>query len=104
MSFTAAIVGYWHYVLGDSGQSSLIRLTYGLNTAEELPDILAKSCLPLLNYLNLRKAKISAASVSKLQSLITAKAKPMRTLVLDGLKLAGTEALKGLLGELLTRI
>ncbi|XP_064595909.1 uncharacterized protein LOC135462616 [Liolophura sinensis] len=84
---------------GDSGQSSLTRLTFGLNNVEELPDILTKSCLPFLNYLNLRKAKISAAGVSKLQSLITPKEKPMKTLVLDGLKLAGTEALKGLLGK-----
>lgn len=51
-----------------------------------------------LLYLNLRKAHISSASLSKL-SMLTGSDFRMETVVLDGIKISGTDALKKLLGE-----
>ena len=51
-----------------------------------------------LDYLNLRRAKISADAVASIAPML-GKQGSVKTLVLDGIKLAGTGALNNLFGS-----
>ena len=83
-------------IIGPDG-SNLQKLSYGLNTSEEVPALLRSSTLVKLTYLNLRKAKMSPTAIGQLSLL--AQKSGLETLILDGIKIAGTEALKDLLGK-----
>ncbi|ESP02588.1 hypothetical protein LOTGIDRAFT_171908 [Lottia gigantea] len=76
---------------GDSKKSSIKRLSYGLNDIEDIANNL-KTNWTQLNYLNLRKCKVSMAGLTCLSVLVQNKELPITTLVLDGLKLSGTPA------------
>lgn len=79
-------------------QSGLVKLSFGSNSAEELPGHLAPSSHPHLEYLSLRRAKLSGAALQQLLALYTGPA-PGQTLVLDAIKLSGTGTLKNMLGQ-----
>ncbi|XP_046575861.1 uncharacterized protein LOC124283880 [Haliotis rubra] len=83
-----------------SGHSSLQRFTYGMNSSETLPQKLNMSSLPCLTYLNLRKAKISPAKIVEICAGCLSGESLLSAMVLDGLKLAGTDAVPQLCGHL----
>ncbi|XP_071098335.1 uncharacterized protein [Haliotis cracherodii] len=83
-----------------SGHSSLQRFSYGLNSSDTLPQKLNISSLPCLTYLNLRKAKISAARIVDICGGCLSAESVLSMLVLDGLKLAGTDVVPQLCGHL----
>ncbi len=89
------------YFADQEQSSSLKRLTYGLNAADDLPGLLAGGAIPSLQYLNLRRAKVAGASLSKLLPRLKGK-DGISTLVLDGIKLAGSKVLKELFGMFIT--
>ena len=76
----------------------LEKLNVALNPADDLPSVLTSLALPNLRYLNLRKAKVSPSTISQLAPCVGKGG--IDTLVLDGIKLAGSNALKSILGIL----
>ncbi|XP_025083542.1 uncharacterized protein LOC112557745 isoform X2 [Pomacea canaliculata] len=84
----------------EGGGSGLSKLTFAMNDMEGLPAYLSPERFPGLAYLNIRKTKLSSNAFIALSGLVTAAGLPLSTLVLDGLKLSGTETLKNLCGNL----
>ncbi len=80
-------------------ESNIDRLTWGLNPADDLADLLKTGALPKLQYLNIRRAKVghAGASLVQLTPRLTGE-NGISTLVLDGIKLAGSKVLKEILG------
>ena len=74
------------------------RLTVALNPVDDLLSAVTPLTLPNLRYLNLRKARASVATVAQLASCVGTGG--IDTLVLDGIKLGGSNALKSILGML----
>lgn len=83
----------------EGGGSGLSKLTFAMNDMEGLPAYLSPERFPGLAYLNIRKTKLSSNAFIALSGLVTAAGLPLSTLVLDGLKLSGTETLKNLCGK-----
>lgn len=77
--------------------SRLQRLSFGMNKAEDIAEVLDDIKLTNLMYLNLRKAKMSPTAVGKLSSLTESNC--LETVVLDGVKLAGSGAIRELTGR-----
>ena len=75
-----------------------MKVSLALNPVDDLPPVLTSLALPNLRYLNLRKAKCSPATVGQLAPCVGKGG--IDTLVLDGIKLAGSNALKSVLGNL----
>ncbi|XP_050399775.2 uncharacterized protein LOC126817009 isoform X1 [Patella vulgata] len=78
-----------------AGNSSLQKLTFGLNECDSIAENL-QTQFPNLEYLNLRKARMSVEKLEGLSIIVKNKGLQISTLVLDGLKLSGTEAMKSL--------
>ena len=85
-------------VFTDSVECKLERLSWSLNLAEEIADFLSKHPMPRLDYLNLRKTKVSPAAVGKLVEHCGENG--IGTVVLDGIKLSGSDAISKLLGKI----
>ena len=81
---------------GADGDSSVQKFSYGHNNAEDLPTILGDMSMSKLVYLNLRRAKMSPASISKLGNLT--KSGVLETVILDNIKISSTDCIKHLLG------
>ena len=73
-------------------------MSLGLCTVDGLHSLIASGSLPAINYINLRKSKISTKDFGELGKDLVGDRQT--TLVLDGLKLAGSNALQDLLGIL----
>ena len=71
---------------------------FGLNKADGIQEKL--NYFPELQYINLRMCHISTANVGALGLSLQSPGCQLSTLILDGLKLSGTAALKDLLGNL----
>ena len=87
-------------MVGKSG-SNLHRLSWGLNCADGMAELLnSKKDVVQLQYLNLRRAKITSTEIGKLSMIVkeTETCDGLETLVLDGIKLSGCSALNELLG------
>ena len=84
------------YVIG-ACDSSLEKLSWGLNRADGLPTLLTSGMLPNLAYINLRKSLITAAVLCEMAPCM--KMENLTTLVLDGIKLAGSTVLAELFGK-----
>ena len=69
-----------------------------LNPVDDLLSVLTSLTLPNLRYLNLRKARVGVATVAQLASSVGTGG--IDTLVLDGIKLGGSNALKSILGRI----
>ena len=79
-------------------EAELKKLSFGHNNAEQLCAVLVAQKTVCLDYLNLRRAKISADAVASIAPLL-GKQGSIKTLVLDGIKLAGTGAFNNLFGS-----
>ncbi|XP_045210363.2 uncharacterized protein LOC123561819 [Mercenaria mercenaria] len=79
----------------EEGQSSLRRLRYGNNKGDNLPEKLTE--FPNLQYLNLRLCHLSHTDISQLGKHLSEKDCSVSTVILDGLKLSGTDSIKDLL-------
>ena len=88
----------YHYISTGSAGNSLQRLTLALNKADYIEDMLSNQLFPQLQYLNLRKTTISAEVVGKIGGHIGVGG--ISTLVLDGIKLAGSTDTEKLLGDI----
>ncbi|KAL4228631.1 hypothetical protein ACF0H5_011679 [Mactra antiquata] len=76
------------------GTSSIKRLRYGLNKGDTLHTKL--SMFGNLQYLNLRLCHLSQDTILELGKYISGETSNISTLILDGLKLSGTEAIKNI--------
>ena len=85
--------------VSNPGTSNIRKLTFGHNNGEALADILLTDAFSQLNYLNLRRTKISPAALAKLAPLLAKKQGGIGTLVLDGIKLANTGVFETLIGQ-----
>ena len=83
------------FLSGSDGCSSLQKLSYGLNSAEDIGAALGG--VKGLTYLNLRRARMSPAAVASLGVLTEPGG--LETLILDNIKIANTDAIKQLLGR-----
>ena len=77
--------------------SNLKKLSFGHNNADKLGAILSANKCISLEYLNLRRAKVTAEELNNIAPLF-GKQGTVKTLVLDGIKLAGTGAFNNLFG------
>ena len=73
------------------------KLSFGHNNADKLGAILSANKCISLEYLNLRRAKVTAEELNNIAPLF-GKQGTVKTLVLDGIKLAGTGAFNDLFG------
>ena len=84
----------------EESPSSIRKLKYGLNKGDGIKEKL--EAFTNLQYINIRMCHISTAEVGLLGRLLGNTDSPLTTVILDGLKLSGTPAIKDLLGNLLS--
>ena len=87
-----------NYSSDEERPSSLRKLKYGLNKGDGITSKL--EAFASLLYINVRLCHISTAEVGLLVRLLGNPCSSLTTLILDGLKLSGTSAIKELLGKL----
>ena len=81
----------------EESPSSLRKVKYGLNKGDGIAEKL--EAFINLQYINIRMCHISAAEVGSLGRLLGNTDSSLTTVILDGLKLSGTSAIKDLLGK-----
>ena len=83
----------------EDSQSSIRKLKYGLNKGDGITEKL--EAFTNLQYINIRMCHISTVEVGSLGRLLGNTDLALTTVILDGLKLSGTAAIKDLLGNLI---
>ena len=79
-----------------SCHSSVERLWYGMNEVDGISDKLVVERFPNLSYLGLRRAKLNTSTFTQVTTLFSLTG--LATINLDGLRMAGTEAIKIICG------
>ena len=88
------------FFTAEESPSSIRKLKYGLNKGDGITEKL--EAFTNLQYINIRMCHISTAEVGSLGRLLGNTDSSLTTVILGGLKLSGTPAIKALLGNLLS--
>ena len=88
------------FFTAEESPSSIRKLKYGLNKGDGITEKI--EAFTNLQYINIRMCHISTAEFGLLGRLLGNTDSSLTTVILDGLKLSGTPAIKDLLGNLLS--